>query len=348
MPGESPTGVDLAAFAEWAAGALPHLTPPLTGSVIAGGRSNITVRVVDANGAAYVVRRPPLHSVLATAHDVGREHRIIHALGPTPVPVPDALAMCTDADVLGAPFYVMRFVDGIVLNDAATAEATLDVAARGRAGASLVDALVALHAVDADAVGLGDLAKKEDFIARQLHRWHRQIEQSRQRELPAVDRVHDVLAANIPPQRESRIVHGDFRLGNCIVGDDGVVRAVLDWELCTLGDPLADLGYVLATWARPTDERVADNNSPTVLPGFAERDELAARYSAGSGRAVDDVDFYVAFSYWRLACIIEGVYARALAGAQGDTGVDPEIFRRRVDDNAQLAEEHAARFAGRR
>ena len=347
MPATSPAGVDLDALAAWAADALPSVTPPLTGSVIAGGRSNITVHVVDAGGNEYVVRRPPLHSVLPTAHDMGREHRIIHALGPTPVPVPEALALCSDTDVLGAPFYVMEYVDGIVLNDAAITEASLDLPARARAGASLVDALVALHAVDPDAVGLGDLAKKEDFIARQLHRWHRQVEQSGLDDLPAIARVHDVLAANIPPQRESRIVHGDFRLGNCIVGDDGAVRAVLDWELCTLGDPLADVGYVLATWARPGDGQSADPDVPSVLPGFAERDDLVARYSAGSGREVADVDFYVAFAFWRLACILAGVYSRLLTGAQGDTDVDPAAYRRRVDDNADLAEQHAARFSGR-
>jgi aminoglycoside phosphotransferase (APT) family kinase protein len=347
VAGGSPAGVDLDALASWAHDSLPEMVPPFTGATIAGGRSNITVHVVDAAGGEYVVRRPPLHSVLPTAHDVGREHRVIHALGPTPVPVPEALGHCADDAVLGAPFYVMRFVPGIVLNDAATAESTLDLGARRNAGMSLVDALVALHAVDPDAVGLGDLAKKEDYVARQLHRWHRQFEQSRQRDVPAVDRVHDLLAAHVPPQRESRVVHGDFRLGNCIVGDDGDVRAVLDWELCTLGDPLADVGYVLATWARPDEQRVADPGAPSVLAGFAERDELVARYAAGSGRAVGDVDYFVAFSFWRLACILEGVYARMLTGAQGDATVDPEGFRRRVEDNAALAEEHAARFATR-
>jgi len=341
----SPPGVDLDALATWAAVGLPQAEPPFTGHRITGGRSNITVQVVDARGVAYVVRRPPLHGVLPTAHDMGREHRIIAALGPTGVPVPDALAMCDDTDVLGAPFYVMGFVEGTVLNDASTAEAALDPDGRDRAGATLIDALVALHAVDPDEVGLGDLAKKDEYVARQLRRWHRQVEQSRQRDLPAVDRVHDLLAAHVPPQREGRIVHGDFRLGNCIVGPDGAVRAVLDWELCTLGDPLADLGYVLATWARPDDDRVPDPTGPTLLPGFAERDTLLARYARASGRAVDAVDFYVAFSLWRLACILEGVYARALARAQGDTGVDPEVFRRRVDDSVALAEEHATRFA---
>ena len=345
MAESSPAGVDLDALAAWARVALPRAVPPFTGQVIAGGRSNITVHVVDARGTQYVVRRPPLHGVLPTAHDMGREHRIIVALGPTDVPVPDALAMCTDPDVLGAPFYVMAYVEGTVLNDAATAEAALDIEGRGRASATLMDALVALHAVDPDAVGLGDLAKKDDYVARQLRRWHRQFEQSRQRDLPSVDRVHDLLASRIPPQTEGRIVHGDFRLGNCIVGPDGALRAVLDWELCTLGDPLADVGYVLATWARPHDDRMADSNAPTVLPGFAERDELLARYATASGRSVDAVEFYVAFSLWRLACILEGVYARARAGAQGDTRIDPEVYRRRVDDAAALAEEHATRFA---
>jgi aminoglycoside phosphotransferase (APT) family kinase protein len=347
VPDAAPPGVDLDALATWAATALPEVVAPLSGSLIAGGRSNITVRVTDATGSQYVVRRPPLHSVLPTAHDVGREHRVIHALGPTAVPVPRALAMCTDADVLGAPFYVMDFVEGIVLNDVATAIADLDVAGRGRAGESLVDALVALHDVDVDAVGLGDFAKKDDFIARQLRRWHRQWEQTHHRDVVTVDRVHDILAAQIPEQRESRIVHGDFRLGNCIVGPDGELRAVLDWELCTLGDPLADVGYVLATWSRPDDDRAADTNFPSLAPGFAERDDLIARYVDLSGRDLDQIDFYVAFSFWRLACILEGVYVRAVAGAQGGSDVDPAVFRDRVDNCALLAEEHAARLAAR-
>src|SRR5215470_14296090 len=250
---------------------------------IPGGRSNITVRITDATGADFVVRRPPLHSVLASAHDVGREHRIISALVPTSVPVPRTLALCTDADVLGAPFYVMDFVAGHVLNGVADTE-PLDDHARAAAGPSLVDALVALHGVEPDAVGLGDLAKKEDYVARQLRRWHLQWEQTHQRDLPSIDRTHELLAANVPAQREARIVHGDFRLGNVIVGDDGDVRAVLDWELCTLGDPLADVGYVLATWTSADDDRAWDTDNPSVAPGFATRDALLARYVEASGR----------------------------------------------------------------
>ena len=288
-----------------------------------------------------MVRRPPLHGVLPTAHDMGREHRIIAALGPTPVPVPDALAYCDDPDVIGAPFYVMSYVDGIVLHDDDTAVAELEVDARAHSGMSLVDALVALHAVDVDAVGLGDLARREQLVARQLKRWHAQFEASKTRDVPAVDRVHELLAASIPPQTESTVVHGDFRLGNCIVDTAGEIRAVLDWEICTLGDPRADVGYVLATWAEPGDPLRADDHNPTLAPGFTTRDALLARYAERSGRDVTAIPYFVAFSFWRLACILEGVLARHLSGARGEGGADLDYFRRRVDSCAQLAEEYA-------
>ena len=280
--------------------------------------------------------------MLPTAHDMGREHRIIAALGPTAVPVPDALAYCDDVDVIGAPFYVMSYVEGIVLHDDATAVAELDGAARAHSGESLVDALVALHAVDVDAVGLGDLARRDELVARQLKRWHAQFEASKTRDVPAVDRVHELLAARIPPQTESTVVHGDFRLGNCIVDHTGDVRAVLDWEICTLGDPRADVGYVLATWAEPGDPLRADDHNPTLVPGFTTRDVLLARYADRSGRDVTAIPYFVAFSFWRLACILEGVLARHLSGARGGgADVDLDYFRRRVESCAQLAEEYA-------
>jgi len=337
----APTGIDLESFSRWAATALAGTTPPFTAEVITGGQSNITARVRDAAGRELVVRRPPLHGVLPTAHDMGREHRIIAALGPTPVPVPEALAYCDDADVIGAPFYVMSYVEGIVLHDDTIAVAELEVPARARSGESLVDALVALHAVDVDAVGLGDLARRDELVARQLKRWHAQFEASKTREVPAVDRVHALLASRIPPQTESSVVHGDFRLGNCIVDDRGDVRAVLDWEICTLGDPRADVGYVLATWAEPGDPLRADDHNPTLAPGFTTRDALLARYAARSGRDVTAIPYFVAFSFWRLACILEGVLARLVSGARGEGGVDLDYFRRRVESCAQLAEEYA-------
>jgi aminoglycoside phosphotransferase (APT) family kinase protein len=338
----SPTGIDLDSFARWAAVALPGLTAPFRAELIAGGQSNITAHMTDADGREFVVRRPPLHSVLPTAHDMGREYRIIHALGPTPVPVPEAMAACADPDVIGAPFYVMSYVAGIVLNDTAAAERGLDAEARAHAGRSLVDALVALHAVDVDAVGLGDLARRDELVRRQLKRWHAQFEASKTRDLPIIDRVHDRLAATIPEQTESTVVHGDFRLGNCVVDADGDIRAVLDWEICTLGDPRADVGYVLATWAEPGDPLRADDHNPTLMPGFTTRDALLAHYAARSGRDVSAIPYFVAFSFWRLACILEGVLARILAGARGDGGADVDSFRRRVESCAQLAEEYAS------
>jgi len=337
---DAPTGIDLESFSRWASTALPDTTPPFTAEVIVGGQSNITARVRDVAGRELVVRRPPLHGVLPTAHDMGREHRIIAALGPTPVPVPDALAYCDDVDVIGAPFYVMSYVEGIVLHDD-TAIAELDVDERAHSGESLVDALVALHAVDVDAVGLGDLARRDELVARQLKRWHAQFEASKTRDVPAVDRVHELLAARIPPQTESTVVHGDFRLGNCIVDAAGEIRAVLDWEICTLGDPRADVGYVLATWAEPGDPLRADDHNPTLAPGFTTRDVLLARYAEQSGRDVSAIPYFVAFSCWRLACILEGVFSRLLSGARGEGDVDLDYFRRRVDSCAQLAEEYA-------
>jgi aminoglycoside phosphotransferase (APT) family kinase protein len=338
---DAPTGIDLEAFARWAATALPDTTPPFTAEVIVGGQSNITAHVRDADGRDLVVRRPPLHGVLPTAHDMGREHRIISALGPTPVPVPAAWAYCADVDVIGAPFYVMSYVAGIVLNDDTTAVAELDLEARAHSGESLVDALVELHAVDVDAVGLGDLAKRDELVARQLKRWHAQFEASKTRELPAVDRAHELLAERIPPQTESTVVHGDFRLGNCIVDRAGDVQAVLDWEICTLGDPRADVGYVLATWAEPGDPLRADDHNPTLAPGFTTREALLARYADRSDRDVGEIPYFVAFSFWRLACILEGVLSRHLSGARGDVDVDLDYFRRRVESCAQLAEEYA-------
>jgi aminoglycoside phosphotransferase (APT) family kinase protein len=336
-------GVDLPALRAWCTDNVPDFVPA-EAVQIAGGHSNITVRVSDEDGRDIVLRRPPLHSVLATAHDMGREYRLISAFGPTPLPVPRTIAYCATDDVIGAPFYLMEFVYGIVLHDNHIAEHALDEAARHHVGMSFMDALSELHGADIDEIGLGDLAKREDYIARQLKRWHGQYQQSRTTDDDTIDRVHDLLAARIPPQRDSTVVHGDFRLGNCIVGDDGEIRAVLDWEICTLGDPLADIGFVLASWPESTGEVAPFPDSPSIVPGFPTREELLARYAERSGRDVSDVDYYVAFSYFRLACIIQGVYSRALGGAQGDTGDDVEVFRRRAENSARRAAELAARL----
>ena len=316
-------GIDEAKVTPWLEANVEDLVAPVSYSLIAGGHSNLTYKVTDAEGGDFVLRRPPLGQVLATAHDMGREHRIISALGPTDVPVAPALAYCDDAEVNGAPFYVMRFVEGHILRDAATAEAALTPAQRRRAGESLVDVMADIHAVDPDAVGLGDLGRKEGYIERQLKRWYRQFEQSKLREVPDVDEVHDRLTRAVPDQGPATIVHGDYRLDNCMVDDDGNVNAVLDWEICTLGDPMADVGLLSVYWTDPDDDGAALGSSATTLDGFPRRSELIDRYAQRSGRDTSEVAYYTAFGYWKLACIVDGVYTRYAGGSMGsDSGFE--------------------------
>jgi aminoglycoside phosphotransferase (APT) family kinase protein len=317
---------------------------PFSFALIAGGHSNLTYRVVGSDGHPLVLRRPPLGQLLASAHDMEREHRIIAALADTPVPVPAARAYCADASVSGAPFYVMDFVEGYVIRDRLAAEALLTEPARRAAGAHLVDTLAAIHAVDVEAVGLSDLGRHEGYVARQLKRWYGQWQQSKTRELPAIDELHEVLGAHIPDQGPACIVHGDYRLDNTMVSADGRVVAVLDWEICTLGDPLADVGLLMVYWTGPTDEPSAWTGSASTAPGFPDRAALLQRYAEATGRPVETIDFYVAFAFWKLACILEGVYARYLAGALGGGREVPELdqFRLQVEQAAAQAQVHAA------
>jgi aminoglycoside phosphotransferase (APT) family kinase protein len=236
-------------------------------------------------------------------------------------------------------------VDGHVLRDADTAATLLTAGQRRVAAESLVDVLAAIHAVDPDEVGLGDLGRKDGYIERQLRRWHGQWEQSKTRELPAVEEVHAALASSVPTQGPATIVHGDYRLDNCLLGDDGRVAAVLDWEICTLGDPLADVGLLLVYWTEAGDDHPALLTAPTVVDGFPTRAELLDRYADRSGRDLSGVDYYVAFGYWKLACIIEGVYARYLGGAMGRSGTGFEGFAEQVERLASAASAAMARVA---
>jgi aminoglycoside phosphotransferase (APT) family kinase protein len=328
-------GIDAITVPAWLESNVGGAIGPFTFELIEGGRSNLTYRVSDSAGHRYVLRRPPLGHVLATAHDMAREHRIISAVGTTGVPVPPTHGLCTDEAVNGAPFYVMGFVDGVVLDHpdkgaALSSETKRDIAF------DLIDVLADLHAIDVDAVGLGDLARREGYVERQLRRWTRQWADSRTRDLPAIDEVAALLAAAIPDQQGVVIAHGDYRLGNCLTDlDRRRIAAVLDWELCTLGDPLADLGYLGVYWATPEGDGKRPND-PTGAGGFPSYGELVERYAAGTGRDVSRIDYYVAFSAFRLAVISEGVYARYVNGAMGDA-IDPELlesFRSAVEDLA--------------
>ena len=331
-------GIDEASVTRWFEANVADAEPPLAFELIAGGRSNLTYRVTDSAGSDFVLRRPPTSHVLPTAHDMGREHRIVSALGPTAVPVAPTFGYCGDEAVTGAPFYIMGFVPGHILRDAEIARKVLDEDGRRRAGESLADVLADLHAVDVDAVGLGNLARRHGYIERQLKRWYSQFRQSQEgtgRPVPLVDELHEQLADQVPEQVGTAIVHGDYRLDNTMLADDGTCRAVLDWELCTLGDPLADLGLLMVYWAEPGDADPALGLAPTAAPGFPSRAEMRARYYARSGRDVSALDFYVAFGYWKLACIAEGVYARYAGGAMGGDRSGVDIFS---DQVARLAE----------
>jgi aminoglycoside phosphotransferase (APT) family kinase protein len=335
-------GVDGPRVTAWLEENVEDVHPPLDFKLIAGGHSNLTFSVTDAKGNLWVLRRPPLGHVLATAHDMRREHTIISALGPTPVPVAPALGLCSDEDVNGSPFYVMGFVEGTVVRDAETARSALDEDGRRRAGESIADVMAEIHAVDVDAVGLGDLGKKEGYIARQLKRWYGQFQQSNElteRPVPLVHEVHDTLAERIPPQEGASIVHGDYRLDNCMLGDDGRIAAVLDWEICTLGDPLADVGLLMVYWNQADDPHATLLTAPTMVSGFPTRAQLIERYAAQSGRDLSAVDFYVAFGSWKLACIVEGVYARYAHGAMGKPAAGFEAFSTQV---VRLAEQARA------
>jgi aminoglycoside phosphotransferase (APT) family kinase protein len=345
-PEETPDGIDAAGVTEWFAQHVPEALAPLSFRLIAGGHSNLTYSVTGTDGRRWVLRRPPLGQVLATAHDMGREHTIISALGPTDVPVPPTIGLCTDPAVNGAPFYVMDFVDGRVIRSHADAEA-LSPDQRVAAANSIVDVLAAIHSVDVDAVGLGELGRKEDYIARQLKRWYTQFQGSDEQVpgglgLAAVHDVHERLAANIPPQGPAAIVHGDYRLDNCMLGEDGTVAAVLDWEICTLGDPLADVGLLWVYWSDPDEDAVMPQASPTAMDGFPRKRELVERYAAASGRDLSALPYYVAFGYWKLTCIIAGVYARYAGGAMGDVpAATVEGFRTMLDRLAELTSDAA-------
>jgi len=340
-PGVDIVGIRAADVATWFEEHIDGATGPLAFELIAGGHSNLTYKVTDAGGRHYVLRRPPTGHVLATAHDMAREHKIISGVARAgDVPVPIALGLCEDPSVNDAPFYVMSYVEGVVLADDEVVEATLvEPASRLALSDHVVTVLARLHSIDPDEVGLGDLGRREAYLARQIKRWRTQWEGSKTRELPLMEQVAAQLEARMPEQVGSAIVHGDYRLGNMLCVPEGKVAAVLDWELCTLGDPLADLGYVLNNWVQPGEDAPTSRGAtaaPTSAGGFTTREEFTARYAELTGRDVSQVDYYRAFQHWRLAAIVEGVLNRYLKGVMGDEA-DTDEFTLQVEALAEAA-----------
>lgn len=307
-----PPGVDSVALRDYLDRECPGLVAgPLRAELIPGGRSNLTYVITDGT-RQWVLRRPPLGHVLATAHDMGREFRVMTALAASPVPVPGTVLLCVDDSVIGAPFYVMEKVDGVVLRSAEEIAAVLTAAQARELSFTLVDVLAGLHEVDPVSVGLGDFGRPDGYLHRQLRRWAGQLDQSRSRELPGIDTLHDLLRRSVPPTQRSAIVHGDFRLDNVMVTVDGPARqvaAVLDWEMSTLGDPLADLGLLVVYWRTLMAQAGA-----TEARGFAAADEVVAHYGRRSGLNLAAVDWYVAFGFYKLAVVAEGIYFRHASG----------------------------------
>ncbi len=300
------------------AAAAPELTPPFDFRLIAAGGSNLTFEVTAGDGRRLALRRPPEGNTLATAHDIDREWRVLSALGEnSTVPVPGCVVRCDDPDVIGVRFYVMDFVDGRILRTADDG-AALDEAAADAATDGLLAAQIAFHTLDLDVVGLADLGRHDGYVARQLKRWRTQVARADTRPLPLVEEIHTVLAARVPPERAApALAHGDYRFDNVVLADDLQVAAVLDWELCTTGDPIADFVWSLQYWGEPDDDLWWLPDPPTLAPGFPRRSTVIDRYTAATGFDLSDYPFYEAFSWWKQACIVEGAYARRLRGSTG-------------------------------
>jgi aminoglycoside phosphotransferase (APT) family kinase protein len=340
-------GYDVPAVEAWIAAHNTALTPPLEWTRLEGGHSNLTYQLRDALGRMAVIRRPPLGELLPKAHDMAREWALISALGPTPVPVPAALGFCDDTQVTGARFYVMGHIDGHPLYNAADTERWVPPPVRQKFAHSFIDVLADLHAVDPDAVGLGDLGKRDSYVGRQLSTWYKSWLASvgpAEYDDPRAHSLQHFLLEHLPQQEPARIVHGDYGPHNCLVGHDGAVAAVVDWEISTLGDPLADLAYALNVWPDPSDPAPPNPEAALSPPGFPSRTELAQRYAARTGRDLSKLDYYIGFNFWKSAAIVHGVYARYMEGKKGHEGVDLDGLRARIPGSLAASERALSRL----
>lgn len=318
-------GLDLDGLRGWLDSERPgFVAGGLSAELITGGKSNLTYSVSDGV-REFVVRRPPLGHVLATAHDMGREHRIMTALAPTNVPVPATFAYCDDPKIIGATFYVMEKVAGTPYSRAKDLEAlgadrTRDISIR------LVDTLVALHSVDYLTIGLSDFGKPDGYLSRQLSRWQKQLEASHSRELPGMDELIARLEGSVPSESDATIVHGDYRLDNLLVDGSDQVAAVLDWEMSTLGDPLTDVAVMLA-YQQLAESTRPDSTGAVVTdaaraPGYLTRDEILERYASATGRDVGHIGFHLGLAFFKLAVILEGIHYRHVHGQTLGSGFD--------------------------
>ena len=314
----SPPGLDLDALERYLGPQVGGLAGSLRAEVIPGGRSNLTY-IVDDGERRFVVRRPPLAHVLPTAHDMAREYRVLAALQDTGIPVPHVIALCEDESVIGARFYVMEWIDGHVVRSTLPAEFPDTVDTRRAMSSALVETLLQLHRIDPNAVGLADFGHPEGFLERQVRRWWQQWEASKTRELPSIEELRRRLVETVPAQSAPGIVHGDYRLDNVMYApaDPARIVAVIDWEMCTIGDPLCDVGLLCVYWADDASEaaaRTLHGRAVTVEDGFYKRADLLRDYAAGTRRDMSALDWYIALGAYKLAIIAEGITARFLMG----------------------------------
>lgn len=341
-------GYDQGSVGQWIAANIADLTPPFQWQQLEGGHSNLTYLLVDQAGRRAVIRRPPMGELLPKAHDMAREFSVISGLGPTAVPVPTAYGLCEDLSVTGALFYVMSEVDGQALYTAEAVEEWLSMEARAAVGLSFIETLAALHSIEPDDVGLGDLGRRDGYVHRQLKTWYRSWTASAEAAAYDDDRIHDLhqlFSDRAPEQGPGRIVHGDYGLHNCMLSQQGTVTAVLDWEIATLGDPLADFAYALNGWGDPDDLVRLSHESATTAPGFSRRQTLADRYAEVTGADLTSLDFYRAFNYWKTACILHGVYSRYMEGKKSTEGIDVPSLKERMILAIDLAAERAAELS---
>lgn len=338
----APEGYRVSAVEDWVRTEVPELMPPFRWTRLEGGHSNLTYQIEDAQGQFAVIRRPPQGELLPKAHDMSREWALIKALSSTNVPVPKPFGFCEDPNITGAWFYIMGRVNGKPLYNSEDTLALVPEDKRETLAFSFFDALADLHQVDPDAVGLGDLGKRDSYVGRQVKTWYRSWTSSVTGAQYDDDRAHQLqtyFLDHLPDQGPIRIVHGDYGLHNCLFGSDCTVAAVVDWEISTLGDPLADLAYALNPWPDPSDQRPIAPEAATSLPGFPSRRDLAARYAHRTGRDLSNLPYYIAFNRWKTACIVHGVYARYMQGKKSTEGVDLELLKSRIDLSLALADE---------
>ena len=342
-----PIGIDVDRVVPWLRERCEWVTPPLRWTKLTGGHSNFTYRVDDAAGNAFVVRRPPLGELLPSAHDMVREFRIMAGLWPTAVPVPEPLALCEDPSVTGAVFYAMRAVEGRSLYGAEEVEALIPQELRRDHGFHFIDVLADLHAIEPASVGLGELGRPDAYVARQLKRWRASWDASKTTVRPDVELLHAYLAERTPQQGPARIVHGDYGLHNCISNAQGRIAAVVDWEISTLGDPLADMAYAANAWGKH-GEISQRGRRPSQAPGYPTDIELLERYAARTGADLSQIDFYLSFNSWKTVCIIDGVLARYYNGQKSTEGVDIAGLEFGRDESLEKSVAAAQKFGYRR